>query len=239
MHLIAQDIHKQFGNEEVLRGVDLSIQQGHTLSILGKSGCGKTTLLKILAGLIPADSGKVLLEEQDVTDRAPQFRQIVYLYQEPLLFPHLTVFENIAFGLRMRKLPESDIQQQTHAMLDALGMQMHADKRPLALSGGQRQRVAFGRAIVIKPKVLLLDEPFGSLDAETRQLMQTLFKQLVGTYQITSVFVTHDIKEALLMGDHFAFMRNGNLTTYADKSQFMQDKETGVAQELQFWQNIS
>ncbi|HNV97986.1 MAG TPA: ABC transporter ATP-binding protein [Chitinophagales bacterium] len=238
MHLIAQDIHKRFGNEAVLQGIHMSIQQGHTLSILGKSGCGKTTLLKILAGLIPADSGKVLLEDIDVTQTAPQVRQIVYLYQEPLLFPHLTVFDNIAFGLRIRKLPEDEVHQQTFNMLDALGMRMHSDKRPSALSGGQRQRVAFGRAIVIKPKVLLLDEPFGSLDAETRQQMQSLFKQLVGTYQITSVFVTHDIKEALLMGDHFSFMRNGTLTTYGDKSQFMQDKETGVAQELQFWQNI-
>jgi ABC-type sugar transport system ATPase subunit len=105
MHLIAQDIHKRFGNEAVLQGIHMSIQQGHTLSILGKSGCGKTTLLKILAGLIPADSGKVLLEDIDVTQTAPQVRQIVYLYQEPLLFPHLTVFDNIAFGLRIRKLP--------------------------------------------------------------------------------------------------------------------------------------
>jgi len=208
------------------------------LSILGKSGCGKTTLLKIIAGLEHSKEGELQLADQDLTLLAAQQREIVYLYQEPLLFPHLNVFENLAFGLRLRKESKTRIQEKTMKMLLDLELEKEAKRMPQALSGGQRQRVAFGRALIINPKVLLLDEPFGNLDAQTRANMQSLFKKVSEKFNITAVFVTHDLKEALLMGDDFGYMAAGKLEVYKDKKQFLTDTRTGIQEELDFWKTI-
>ncbi|MCB0572824.1 MAG: ATP-binding cassette domain-containing protein, partial [Phaeodactylibacter sp.] len=159
MLLHAVDITKRYGREDVLRAAGLQLQSGEMLSILGRSGSGKTTLLKILAGLEAPDSGQVFLEGRDISGLPPNLRGIVYLYQEPLLFPHLNVFENIAFGLRLRHLPRQDVNARVTQLLDNLELPGHAGKMPHQLSGGQRQRVAFGRALAVQPKVLLLDEP--------------------------------------------------------------------------------
>lgn len=238
MFLEIEQLHKTFGPEAVLRGLDLRLASHETLSILGRSGCGKTTLLKMIAGLEGVDSGRILLAGKDVTEVEPQFRGAVYLYQEPLLFPHLNVRENIAFGLRLRRTATPEIDQQVEEMLDDLELTSHADKMPQQLSGGQRQRVAFGRAIIIRPALLLLDEPFASLDLEIRSAMQQLFKRLVRRYRITSIFVTHDLKEALLMGDRIAFMKEGGLTVYPSKQAFIRDPEIGVLDEIAFWQGL-
>ncbi len=169
----------------------------------------------------------------------PQERGVVYLSQEPLLFPHLNVFENIAFGLRLRKEKKDVVKEKVGQMLAALGLDGLGKKMSTELSGGQRQRVAFGRAIIIEPRVLLLDEPFGSLDVQTRAEMQDLFRQLSRKYQMTSLFVTHDLKEALVMGDSIGRMEGGHLEVYPDRQAFINDPASGVRSERDFWTSIT
>ena len=238
MFLEIENLRKSFGAEPVLRGVSAAVAERETLSILGRSGCGKTTLLKVVAGLERSDGGAIRLEGADVTDVRPQERGVVYLYQEPLLFPHLDVTENVAFGLRLRRTSGAEVKRRTGEMIESLGLSEHARKRPDQLSGGQRQRVAFGRAIIVSPRLLLLDEPFANLDAEIRADMQALFKRLAARYRITSLFVTHNLKEALLMGDRMAHLRGGTLTTYASREAFIQDPGAGVQAEIAFWESL-
>ncbi|MEO1451380.1 MAG: ABC transporter ATP-binding protein, partial [Bacteroidota bacterium] len=199
--LRVSNISKSYKTEKVLAQVDFQLEKGQTLSILGRSGSGKSTLLKLIAGLESPDAGQVEWEGQDLTDVAPQARQMVYLYQSPLLFPHLNVFENLAFGLRIRQKKQPTIRQAVGELLEQIDLQDQAKKFPYQLSGGQQQRVNFGRALIIRPRVLLLDEPFGKLDPETRSQMQILFRNIALETRMTALFVTHDPKEALLMGD--------------------------------------
>jgi ABC-type Fe3+/spermidine/putrescine transport system ATPase subunit len=233
--LRVENIRKSFGGTPVLNGVSFELAAHETLAILGRSGCGKTTLLKILAGLLDSE-GRLSLNGADITAQTPQQRGIIYLYQESLLFPHLNVFENIAFGLRLRKTDNDTLKNRTEAMLVGLGLAEHAGKMPTELSGGQKQRVAFGRALIIQPRLLLLDEPFGALDVETRTQMQELYKKVAAEQGISSVFVTHDLKEAVLMGDRLGYMESGNLHIYKDLQAFSTDPRTGMQQELNFWQ---
>lgn len=239
MFLEVQNIKKSFGVEHVVKNLNFTLDATNTLSILGKSGCGKTTMLKIIGGLIPPDSGAIILNKNIITNLKPEKRNIVYLYQEDLLFPHLNTFENIAFGLRLKKIPNNIINEQVHHMLHSLELEKQANKMPTQLSGGQRQRVSFGRAIITNPSLLLLDEPFGSLDTGTRKRMQDLFKKLTHDFKITSLFVTHDLKEAVLMGDNIGFMQKGNLKVYTDITAFINDTNTGIKEEIQFWQNLN
>jgi ABC-type Fe3+/spermidine/putrescine transport system ATPase subunit len=235
--LAIKNIEKSFGSVPVLRGISFELEARQTLAVLGRSGCGKTTLLKIVAGLL-GGGGQVFLEKTDLTPLPPQQRGIVYLYQESLLFPHLNVFENVAFGLRLRHLPKADIQNRTERMLVDLGLAEHARKMPDALSGGQKQRAAFGRALIVQPKLLLLDEPFGALDVETRAQMQQLYKRVATEQGITSVFVTHDLKESLLMGDRWGYMEEGNLQVFNTLEAFSNDPRTGVKNEIAFWKKL-
>jgi len=237
-YLDIQRIHKKFGDKTILHDLSFQLEKHKTLSVLGKSGCGKTTLLKIMAGLLPPDGGDIFLADQNITLVEPQLRGAVYLYQQPLLFPHLNVHENIAFGLKIRHLPATQIKEETQSMLHELGLDGLQHRMPEALSGGQKQRVAFGRALIIKPNLLLLDEPFGALDIETRVVMQTLFRKIAAEHQITSVFVTHDLKEAVLMGDHIALMDNGQLVVYPSLQAFIDDERTGMQNEIKFWKLI-
>ena len=235
MFLEAIDIKKAFGPEGVLRELSFQLAEHEMLSILGRSGSGKTTLLKIIAGLERPDEGEVLLEGKNLEPLPPNRRNIVYLYQEPLLFPHLNVFENVAFGLRLRKAPDKEIRRRVMEMLDSLELPEQARKMPHQLSGGQKQRVSFGRALIINPIVLLLDEPFGALDTETRASMQQLLKRIAGEFAITALFVTHGLKEALLMGDRVGLMTEGRLKVYPSKKAFIGDARTGVQEEMDFW----
>ncbi len=237
-YLDARQISKTFGRERVLNDCSLQLAKSSTLSVLGRSGSGKTTLLKIIAGLETADSGTITLDGTSLYRVPPHQRGVVYLYQEALLFPHLNVFENVAFGLRIRKVPEPELRERVDRMLGELRIQDQARKSPNHLSGGQRQRVAFGRALIINPRVLLLDEPFGALDARTRGEMQEFYRRIAAEFRITSVFVTHDLKEALLMGDRLAVMEGGSLTHYASREAFVADARTGVAAEVSFWQHL-
>jgi len=236
--LEVRGITKAYGREKVLEDVSLDVREGETLAVLGQSGCGKTTLLKILAGLIGLQNGSVKLSGRDITHNPPNERGMIYIYQEALLFPHLNVFDNIAFGLRLAKYDEAEVKKLTTDKIDALGLTDHADKMPDQLSGGQRQRVGFGRALIIKPKLLLLDEPFGALDTATRARMQDLYKSVAAKEGIASIFVTHDLKEALLMGDRFAHMAGGGFKTFASRSDFIDAPETGVGAERDFWQGL-
>lgn len=234
-----ENINKSFGKTHILSALSFQLSAEKTLSILGKSGCGKTTLLKIIAGLIKADAGKIFLNGQEISDWKPAQRNAVYLYQEDLLFPHLTVFQNIAFGLEIKKFKHPQIKKEVDTIIGQLELEGQADKYPHQLSGGQRQRVSFGRAIITQPTLLLLDEPFGSLDSQTRQSMQALFKQIAEAYRITSIFITHDLKEALLMGDQIGLMQNGQLKIYQNIKEFIDDDPSGVKEEIKFWSNLN
>ncbi|WP_223650810.1 ABC transporter ATP-binding protein [Hymenobacter psoromatis] len=231
-------LSKQFGGQPVLRDVSLTLAEGEVLAVLGRSGCGKTTLLKILAGLEAPDAGTVLSRGENLLPVPPNERQMVYLYQEPLLFPHLSVFENVAFGLRIRRVAPAEITRQVTELLAELDLAAHAQKAPHQLSGGQRQRVSFGRALIIRPRLLLLDEPFGNLDAQTRADMQQLFLRVSRQHQITSLFVTHDSREALTVGTRFAYLDRGELTSFAVVADFIRDPRTTIAAELSFWENV-
>ncbi len=237
--LKAQHISKKFGSEQVLDDLSLKLYEHETLTILGRSGCGKTTLLKILAGLENPDQGSIKIGGTNVQELSPDKRDVVYLYQEALLFPHLNVFENIAFGLRLRKVPAEKITEQTQKMISQLGLDGMAEKMPHQLSGGQKQRVSFGRALITNPSVLLLDEPFGNLDTDTRRTMQTFFKNITSQFQITAIFVTHNVKEAILMGHRIGTLESGQLTIYPTVDEFIASDENGIQEEISFWQSIA
>ena len=237
--LEVEGVARRFGGESVLRDVMLTLHDKETLAVLGRSGCGKTTLLKILAGLTELDAGRIRLGGREITHLPPQKRDVVYLYQEPLLLPHLNLFENIAFGLRLRRLPQAEITSRVTRLIEELQLSDHTRKMPHQLSGGQRQRVAFGRALIVQPSLLLLDEPFSNLDVEIRAHMQTLFKKIAADFGIPSLFVTHDLKEALLMGDRWAHMRDGVLCTYPNRQAFVEDPAVGVLREIEFWSGLA
>jgi putrescine transport system ATP-binding protein len=234
-----QNLSKSFGNERVLTDVSLHLAQHKVLSLLGSSGSGKTTLLKIIAGLEQPSSGKIFLNQTEISQQPPQNRNIVYLYQEALLFPHFNVFENIAFGLRLKKQSNQEIKEKVQQMLHYLDIEKHAEKMPNQLSGGQKQRVSFGRAMVVEPKLLLLDEPFGALDSNTRQKMQSLFKKLAEQLKISALFVTHDLKESIIMGDNIGKIQKGKLIQYESKQAFFEDETSGVKNEVDFWKGIN
>lgn len=233
-----KNLSKSFGNETILTGIDLHLEHNKVLSMLGSSGSGKTTLLKIIAGLEQQSSGELFLNATEISKQASQNRNIVYLYQEALLFPHLNVFENIAFGLRLKKQSHQEINDKVRQMLRHLDLEKHTNKMPNQLSGGQKQRVSFGRAMVVEPKLLLLDEPFGALDSNTRQKMQALFKRLALELKLAALFVTHDLKEAIIMGDDIGKIQKGKWIQYESKQAFFEDGTSGVKNEVDFWKGI-
>lgn len=233
--LSVKNISKTYSNNSILNNIDLEVAHRKTLSILGKSGCGKTTLLKIIAGLVEADDGSIRVKEDDITKMTPQKRGIIYLFQEAMLFPHLNVFNNMSFGLEIAGVPKLEIREKVTHFISELGLAGLEGRMPEELSGGQKQRVAFGRALILSPKILLLDEPFGNLDAVTREEMQALYKKVAREHKITSIFVTHDVKEALTVGQAFAIMENGKLDIFHDKKDFLQDPRSGAGKERSFW----
>ncbi len=237
MLLQTENISHSYNGESVLKNINITLPFNNTCSILGKSGCGKTTLLKIIAGITIQDKGNVLLNNNNINKQPPSQRNIVYMSQEPLLFPHLNVFDNIAFGLRVRKEPDAVIQKKVVNLLEQLGLASQRLKMQQQLSGGQKQRVNFGRALIVNPPLMLLDEPFGNLDAHTRADMQLLYKNMVAEFKIGSLFVTHDVKEAILMADSIGFMEAGNLHTYENKQAFINDEKTGAQAEINFWKH--
>jgi putative spermidine/putrescine transport system ATP-binding protein len=200
---------KSFGAAAVLGGVDLGVAQGEFVSLLGPSGCGKTTLLRIVAGLLGVDRGTVKLDGQDITALPPHRRDVGVVFQNYALFPHLTVAENVAFGLKARRRSANEIAEAVKRFLDLVHLSDFADRSVRALSGGQQQRVAVARALAVRPKLLLLDEPFSALDRKLREGMQIDLRRLLRELGTTSVFVTHDQDEALTMSDRIAVMNRG------------------------------
>ena len=204
-----KNIKKSFGDKCVLDDVSLSIKQGEFVTILGPSGCGKTTLLRILAGFGSADSGEVLINGENITDTPPHLRPVNTVFQRYALFPHLDVYENIAFGLKLQKVPENEIDVKVRKVLKMVSMTDYEDRDVESLSGGQQQRVAIARAIVNQPKVLLLDEPLAALDLKMRKDMQIELKEMHRKLGITFVYVTHDQEEALTLSDTIVVMNEG------------------------------
>lgn len=204
-----EQISKSFGSTKVLNQISLDVQQGEFITLLGSSGCGKTTTLRIIAGLESPDSGKVILNGQEVTGLPPEKRNVNTVFQNYALFPHMTVAENIAYGLKIQKVSRSEIQQTVQQMLKLVQLEGFDKRNPSELSGGQRQRVAIARALAVKPQILLLDEPLGALDLQLRRQMQFELKRLQKQLGITFIYITHDQEEALNMSDRIAVMRKG------------------------------
>ena len=237
--LRVEDLRVRLGDQIVLRDVSFTLEAHTTMVVIGASGCGKTTLLRSIAGLIAAEHGRVVLGGESVDDLAANRRRIVYLNQEPLLFPHLNLFENIAFGLRLRRLSERFVGERVSELIACLELTGLERRYPQALSGGQRQRAAFGRALAVDPALLLLDEPFSNLDPDTRANMQDLFKQVARERGISALFVTHDLKESIRIGDSFAILRDGQLRTFGDRQAFCADEQSGVDREAAFWRMVA
>lgn len=207
--LILDGITKTYGSHVALRGVTLSIQPGEMMFLLGSSGCGKTTLLRIIAGLLTQDQGTIICDGRDISPLPANRRGFGYVFQNYALFPHRTIGENVAFGLRVRKIQQSEIERRVLSILRQVRLHDQIDKYPRQLSGGQQQRVALARALVIEPPVLLLDEPLSNLDAKLREEMRYELRALQQRVGVTTVFVTHDQEEALSMGDRIAVMEGG------------------------------
>ena len=205
-----RNLKKSFTSDEyVLQGISLTIGKGEFITLLGASGCGKTTTLRIIAGLEQPDSGSVWLEGQDVTALEPNRRDVNTVFQNYALFPHMNVAENIGYGLKIRKVPKGEIKKKVKEMLELVQLEGYEKRKPSELSGGQRQRVAIARALANNPRVLLLDEPLGALDLQLRRAMQLELKRLQKKLGITFIYITHDQEEAINMSDRIVVMNKG------------------------------
>lgn len=204
-----EGVCKSFGETQVLKGIDLEVEKGEFITLLGSSGCGKTTTLRIIAGLENADEGRVFLEGKDITELVPNKRDVNTVFQNYALFPHMTVAENIGYGLKIRKKSKEEIEKKVEEMLDLVQLKGFEKRMPDQLSGGQRQRIAIARAVANEPKVLLLDEPLGALDLKLRRQMQLELKRLQKQLGITFIYITHDQEEAINMSDRIAVMHEG------------------------------
>lgn len=226
-----QNVVKDYKITKALDGVTLKIEAGELFFLLGPSGCGKTTLLRSLAGFVEPDSGSIHIGDVEVTHMAPQKRNTGMVFQSYALWPHLTILENVAFGLKLQKLGADEIKQRSEEALEQVQMLAHAPKKPNQLSGGQQQRVALARALVIRPSCLLLDEPLSNLDAKLRAEMRTEIRRICKQNGLTGVYVTHDQKEALSVADRIAVMRAGRIAQigspldlyYRPESRFVAD----------------
>jgi len=204
-----EDIVKKYGNNTIIPGLDLDVKEGEFFTLLGPSGCGKTTLLRMVAGFNSIEGGTISFNGKVINNIAPNKRNIGMVFQNYAVFPHMTVRENVAFGLENRKLPKAEIKERVDEILETVKITQYADRLPERLSGGQQQRVALARAIVIKPDVLLMDEPLSNLDAKLRIEMRNAIRQIQHEVGITTVYVTHDQEEAMAVSDRIAVMKDG------------------------------
>ncbi len=215
MSIEIRNISKQFGDFQALRDVSLNIESGELVALLGPSGCGKTTLLRIIAGLETADQGSILVSGEATTEKHVRERRVGFVFQHYALFRHMTVFENVAFGLRVKprdqRPSDEQISRKVHDLLKLVQLDWLADRFPAQLSGGQRQRIALARALAVEPQVLLLDEPFGALDAKVRKELRRWLRRLHDELHVTSIFVTHDQEEALEVADRVVVINKGQI----------------------------
>ncbi|WP_448093478.1 ABC transporter ATP-binding protein [Pseudomonas lini] len=207
-----ENLGKRYGEIDAVVATNLSVEKGEFVSLLGPSGCGKTTTLQMIAGFVEVSSGRIVLDGRDITHAKPASRGLGVVFQSYALFPHMTVQDNVAFGLRMRKVPSGELQQRVDRVLKLVRLNQHAERYPRELSGGQRQRVALARALVIEPPVLLLDEPLSNLDANLREEMQFEIRRIQREVGITTLMVTHDQSEALSISDRVVVMQAGRIT---------------------------
>ena len=227
-----ENIEKSFDGEKVLKNISLDIGRGEFVTLLGSSGCGKTTTIRIVAGLLTPDSGKVILNGKDITMLAPEKRDVNTVFQNYALFPHMNVEKNIGYGLKLKKMPANEIKAEVEKALSLVQLEGFEKRNPSQLSGGQKQRVAIARAIVNKPSVLLLDEPLGALDLMLRRQMQTELKKLQKALGITFIYITHDQEEALNMSSRIVVMRNGNIEQIGTPSEVYDTPKTAFVAEF-------
>ncbi|WP_019876473.1 ABC transporter ATP-binding protein [Sporichthya polymorpha] len=218
-----EGIGKRYGDVDVLTGVDLEVDEGEFFSMLGPSGSGKTTCLRIVAGLVEPSWGRVLLHGEDVTARPPYQRDVNTVFQDYALFPHMSVGDNVAYGLMVEKVPKAERRRRASEALAMVRLEGYEKRRPTQLSGGQRQRVALARALVKRPRVLLLDEPLGALDLKLREQMQKELKAIQAEVGITFIFVTHDQAEALSMSDRIAVFNEGRIVQVAPPAELYEN----------------
>ena len=225
-----RQIRKSFDNTEVLKGIDLEVAQGEFITLLGASGCGKTTTLRIIVGLELPDAGQVILEGQDITNREPNKRDVNTVFQNYALFPHMNVSDNVGYGLKIRKVPKAEIERKVEQALRLVQLEEYGKRMPDQLSGGQKQRIAIARAVINEPKVLLLDEPLGALDLKLRRQMQLELKRLQKRLGITFIYITHDQEEAINMSDRIGVMHEGILEQLGTPNEvYYQPKTSYVA----------
>ena len=210
-YVTAKNLTKRFGDNTVFEDIQFSIEQGEFITLLGPSGCGKSTLLRSLAGLNPVDGGEILVDGEDITHQVPQERGIGMVFQSYALFPNMTVEGNIAFGLKMKKLNADIIQREVAKVIELVDLKGKEKQYPHQLSGGQRQRVALARALVVKPRILLLDEPLSALDAKIRKHLRQQIRDIQKEMNLTTIFVTHDQEEAMIMSDRIFLMNKGEI----------------------------
>jgi putative spermidine/putrescine transport system ATP-binding protein len=221
-----QGLCKRYGALDAVVATDLAVAKGEFVSLLGPSGCGKTTTLQMIAGFVEVSAGSILLDGRDITHAKPSSRGLGVVFQSYALFPHMTVSDNVAFGLRMRKVPVAEIQARVARVLQLVRLQAYAERYPRELSGGQRQRVALARALVIEPPVLLLDEPLSNLDANLREEMQFEIRRIQSEVGITTLMVTHDQSEALSISDRVVVMQAGRVTQIDEPYQLYEHPRT-------------
>ncbi|EKO3707954.1 ferric ABC transporter ATP-binding protein [Vibrio metschnikovii] len=209
--VVLKNVCKRFGDNTVIGNLDLAIKKGTLVTLLGPSGCGKTTVLRLVAGLEKPTSGQIFIDGEDVTERSIQQRDICMVFQSYALFPHMSLYDNVAYGLKMLKLPSSEIRQRVDEALKTVGLEAMGDRYVDQISGGQQQRVALARALVLKPKVLLFDEPLSNLDANLRRSMRETIRELQQRFDITSLYVTHDQAEAFAVSDTVIVMKDGDI----------------------------
>jgi hypothetical protein len=230
--LSLENIEKSFDGEKILKNISLDIGRGEFITLLGSSGCGKTTTIRIIAGLETPDGGKVVLNGKDITALAPEKRDVNTVFQNYALFPHMNVEKNIGYGLRLKKMPQNEIKNEVKNALSLVQLEGFEKRNPSQLSGGQKQRVAIARAVVNKPSVLLLDEPLGALDLMLRRQMQTELKKLQKALGITFIYITHDQEEALNMSSRIVVMRNGKIEQTGTPSEVYDTPKTAFVAEF-------
>ncbi|MDQ7977408.1 sulfate ABC transporter ATP-binding protein [Paraburkholderia sp. SARCC-3016] len=236
MGITVRNLHKRFGDFTALDNVSLDFPPGELVALLGPSGCGKTTLLRVIAGLEFADDGQVVLQGQDVAEVRAREREVGFVFQHYALFRHMTVFENVAFGLRVKprneRPSEAAIREKVHELLKLVQLDWLAPRYPSELSGGQRQRIALARALAVEPKVLLLDEPFGALDAKVRKELRGWLRRLHDDLHISTIFVTHDQEEALEVADRIVVMNHGHVEQVGSPQDVYDHPQTSFVYEF-------